>query len=82
MEGGEISQGWFREKEVLWPGQARSLAVEEVFLEGRSDFQYVKVFKSKTYVNILTLGTFTCVFDGVGGVQMTYRVAEYPPSHK
>ena len=56
MEGGEISQGWFREREVLWPGQAMSIAVDEVLFEGKSDFQDVKVFKSKTYGNVLTLG--------------------------
>ena len=34
-----IKDGWFSESEVMWPGQAMSLKVENVLYEGRSDFQ-------------------------------------------
>lgn len=59
-----IKDGWFTESEVLWPGQAMSLKVEEVLFEGRSDFQDVMVFKSSTYGTVLVL-------DGV--IQLTER---------
>ena len=59
-----IKDGWFSESEVMWPGQAMSLKVEEVLWEGRSDFQDVLVFRSSTYGNVLVL-------DGV--IQLTER---------
>jgi len=59
-----IKDGWFSEAEVMWPGQAMSLKVEEVLYEGRSDFQDVLVFRSSTYGNVLVL-------DGV--IQITER---------
>ena len=59
-----IKEGWFSESEVMWPGQAMSLKVEEVLYEGRSDFQDVLVFKSATYGKVLVL-------DGV--IQLTER---------
>ena len=59
-----IRDGWFRESEVMWPGQAMSLKIEEVLWEGRSDFQDILVFKSSTYGTVLAL-------DGV--IQLTER---------
>ena len=59
-----IRDGWFRESEVMWPGQAMSLKIEEVLWEGRSDFQDILVFRSSTYGNVLVL-------DGV--IQLTER---------
>ena len=56
--------GWFSESEVMWPGQAMSLKVEEVLYEGRSEFQDVLVFRSATYGNVLVL-------DGI--IQLTER---------
>jgi spermidine synthase len=50
-----IRDGWFMEKGVLWPGQAMCLQVEEVLHHGRSEFQDVLVFKSKSYGNVLVL---------------------------
>uniref|UniRef100_A0A914X1F0 PABS domain-containing protein n=1 Tax=Plectus sambesii TaxID=2011161 RepID=A0A914X1F0_9BILA len=47
-----------------WPGQAFSIQVEEVLFRGKSDYQDVMVFKSKTYGNVLVL-------DGI--VQCTER---------
>ena len=44
-----IKDGWFNEVEQLWPGQRFSIEVEEVLLNGRSEFQDILVFKSKTY---------------------------------
>ena len=59
-----IKDGWFSESEVMWPGQAMSLKVEEVLYEGRSEFQDVLVFRSATYGTVLVL-------DGV--IQVTER---------
>ena len=57
-----IKDGWFSESEVMWPGQAMSLKVENVLYEGRSDFQDILVFKSSTYGNVLVLdGAIQCV---------------------
>jgi len=59
-----IANGWFSESEIMWPGQAMSLKVEEVLYEGRSEFQDVLVFRSATYGMVLVL-------DGV--IQVTER---------
>jgi len=59
-----LAKGWFSELGVMWPGQAFSLEVEEILFEGKSDFQDVLVFKSKTYGTVLAL-------DGV--IQLTER---------
>ena len=59
-----IKDGWFSETEAMWPGQRMCLEVEEVLLNGRSQFQDILVFKSKTYGNVLVL-------DGV--IQLTER---------
>eukprot|EP01039_Chlorochromonas_danica_P003148 gene3148-3447_t len=59
-----IKDGWFSEKEAMWPGQKFTIEVDEVLANGRSDFQDILVFKSKTYGNVLIL-------DGV--IQVTER---------
>ncbi|EDV24307.1 uncharacterized protein TRIADDRAFT_57643 [Trichoplax adhaerens] len=56
--------GWFREFSSLWPGQAFTLQVDEILYQGRSKYQDIAVFKSKTYGNVLVL-------DGV--IQLTER---------
>ena len=62
--------GWFGEKEVMWPGQQMRLAVDTtttndgVLLRTRSDFQDILVFQSRTYGKVLVL-------DGV--IQLTER---------
>ncbi len=59
-----IRDGWFAETEAMWPGQKFCIEVEEVLLNGRSEFQDILVFRSKTYGNVLIL-------DGV--IQVTER---------
>lgn len=59
-----LAKGWFSELGVMWPGQAFSLEVEEVLFQGKSEYQDVVVFKSKTYGTVLAL-------DGV--IQLTER---------
>lgn len=34
-----VVDGWFVEKEALWPGQRFSLKVQEILHESRSEFQ-------------------------------------------
>jgi spermidine synthase len=34
-----IGKGWFSEVSELWPGEAASLAVEEVLFHEKSEFQ-------------------------------------------
>lgn len=60
----QINNGWFSELSTLWPGQAMSLQVEEVLFKGKSEYQDVIVFKSKSYGTVLVL-------DGV--IQATER---------
>jgi spermidine synthase len=50
-----ISDGWFRERGALWPGQAMTLQVEQVLYHQRSDFQDILVFKSTSYGTVLVL---------------------------
>lgn len=59
-----LSDGWFSETEVLWPGQKFSLKVESVLYHERSAFQDILVFESSTYGRVLVL-------DGV--IQLTER---------
>jgi len=59
-----IRDSWFTENEVMWPGQAMTLKVEEVLYQGRSEYQDVLVFRSSTYGTVLVL-------DGV--IQLTER---------
>ena len=51
-----ITNGWFAETEAMWPGQKFCIQVDEVLLNGRSEFQDILVFKSSTYGNVLVLG--------------------------
>jgi spermidine synthase len=44
-----IKDGWFREAEAMWPGQSFALQVNKVLLNGRSEFQDILVFESKSY---------------------------------
>lgn len=59
-----IKDGWFGEKEVMWPGQKFSLKVTNLLVNGRSQFQDFIVFDSETFGRVLVL-------DGV--VQYTER---------
>ena len=59
-----IKDGWFAESEAMWPGQRFCIEVDEVLENGRSEFQDILVFKSKTYGTVLAL-------DGV--IQLTER---------
>lgn len=59
-----IKDGWFGESETMWPGQRFCIQVDEVLLNGKSEFQDIIVFKSKTYGTVLVL-------DGV--IQLTER---------
>ncbi|XP_031553874.1 spermidine synthase-like, partial [Actinia tenebrosa] len=59
-----IQNGWFSEVNSQWPGQAMSLEVNSVLFEGKSKYQDILVFKSKTYGTVLVL-------DGV--IQATER---------
>lgn len=59
-----VKDGWFSETEAMWPGQKFCIQVDEVLLNGRSEFQDILVFKSATYGTVLVL-------DGV--IQVTER---------
>ncbi|WVO21372.1 spermidine synthase [Cryptococcus decagattii] len=59
-----IVDGWFREINTQWPGQAMTLKVKQVLHKEKSLFQDVLVFESETYGNVLVL-------DGV--IQATER---------
>ena len=50
------SDGWFREESVMWPGQAQSLKVKRVIVDGKSEFQHVSVFENEgPWGKVLTL---------------------------
>ncbi|XP_001634423.2 spermidine synthase [Nematostella vectensis] len=56
-----IHNGWFSEINKQWPGQAMSIEVEEVIYEGKSKFQEILVFKSKSFGTVLVLdGVIQC----------------------
>ena len=40
-----IKDGWFMEKNQLWPGQAMCLEVDEILHKEKSPFQDILVFK-------------------------------------
>jgi Spermidine synthase tetramerisation domain len=61
-----VVDGWFAETEAMWPGQKFCIQVDEVLLNGRSEFQDILVFKSKTYGNVLVLGKLTLTIVAVG----------------
>ncbi|PRP89404.1 spermidine synthase [Planoprotostelium fungivorum] len=50
-----MKKGWFSEFGQLWPGQTFSLECEEVLFQGKSPYQEVLAFRSKTYGNVLVL---------------------------
>uniref|UniRef100_UPI00358E5B50 spermidine synthase-like n=1 Tax=Myxine glutinosa TaxID=7769 RepID=UPI00358E5B50 len=56
-----LTPDWFTEMSPLFPGQGFSLQVQEVLYSGRSDFQDILVFQSKTYGRVLALdGVIQC----------------------
>ncbi|WWD19271.1 spermidine synthase [Kwoniella shandongensis] len=59
-----IVDGWFREINDQWPGQAMTLKVKQILHTEQSLFQDVLVFESETFGNVLVL-------DGV--IQVTER---------
>ncbi|CAD6580672.1 MAG: hypothetical protein TREMPRED_002801 [Tremellales sp. Tagirdzhanova-0007] len=50
-----IVDGWFREINSQWPGQAMTLKVKHILHHEKSLFQDVLVFESETYGNVLVL---------------------------
>jgi len=50
-----FKEGWFTEKQQMWPGQAFSIECEKILFHEKSKFQDILVFKSKTYGNVLVL---------------------------
>jgi spermidine synthase len=59
-----IKDGWFFESDTMWPGQKFGIKVDNVLINGKSEFQDILAFKSSTYGNVLVL-------DGV--IQATER---------
>lgn len=59
-----IVNDWFSEKEVMWPGQLFCIEVDEVLLNGKSEYQDILIFQSKSYGVVFVL-------DGV--IQVTER---------
>jgi len=56
VKGSWLKDGWFRESNPQWPGQAWSLEVDEVLHDEMSDFQHVVVFRNKgPWGNVLLL---------------------------
>lgn len=56
-----ITDGWFMEKNDMWPGQAMSLQVNKVLHHCKSQFQDILVFESTTYERVLVLdGVIQC----------------------
>ncbi|CAG8477634.1 5164_t:CDS:2 [Paraglomus brasilianum] len=57
----QIVDGWFKEKPLLWPGQAMCLEIEEVLHMEQSALQDILIFKSKTYGVVFALdGVVQC----------------------
>ena len=48
-----VKNGWFSEVHEMWPGQALSLAVEEILFHEKSSYQDVLVFKRLEFLNQL-----------------------------
>ena len=40
-----VKEGWFSEMSEMWPGEARSLEVDEILYHKRSKYQDVMVIK-------------------------------------
>ncbi|CAE6344598.1 unnamed protein product [Rhizoctonia solani] len=56
-----IVDGWFREINSQWPGQAMTLKVNRILHVEKSKYQDVLVFESETFGNILVLdGVIQC----------------------
>lgn len=56
-----IVDGWFHERNKLWPGQCMSLKVKEILYHGKSKYQDVLVFESTHHGNVLVLdGVIQC----------------------
>ncbi|WVQ79576.1 spermidine synthase [Cryptococcus sp. DSM 104549] len=56
-----VVDGWFREINTQWPGQAMTLKVKQILHTEKSLFQDVLVFESETYGNVLVLdGVIQC----------------------
>ncbi|RHZ47145.1 hypothetical protein Glove_590g48 [Diversispora epigaea] len=57
----QIQDGWFREKPLLWPGQALGLKIKEVLHHEVSKYQDVLIFESTDYGTVLALdGVIQC----------------------
>nr|BDZ85136.1 spermidine synthase-like protein [Selaginella moellendorffii] len=54
-EMSRIMAGWFSELSPMWPGEALSLQVDKILYEGKSEFQDVLVFESRSYGRVLVL---------------------------
>ncbi|KAI7854025.1 spermidine synthase [Circinella umbellata] len=50
-----IKDGWFYEKNEMWPGQAMGIEVKQVLHHEKSKYQDVLVFESTHYGNVLVL---------------------------
>ncbi|KIY66865.1 saccharopine dehydrogenase [Cylindrobasidium torrendii FP15055 ss-10] len=56
-----IQDGWFREINSQWPGQAMTLKVNRILHIEKSQYQDVLVFESETFGNVLVLdGVIQC----------------------
>ncbi|CAL1534358.1 unnamed protein product [Lymnaea stagnalis] len=56
-----IDKDWFREVNLDWAGFSLNLQIEEVLYEGKSQYQDILVFKSKSFGNVLVLnGIIQC----------------------
>eukprot|EP00758_Cryptobia_borreli_P001827 Tbor_TRINITY_DN2567_c0_g1::TRINITY_DN2567_c0_g1_i2::g.484::m.484/K00797/speE, SRM; spermidine synthase len=52
----QLSDGWFREESVMWPGQAMSLKVKEIKVQKKTQFQDLAVFENDgPWGTVLTL---------------------------
>ncbi|KAH9518624.1 hypothetical protein Btru_005809 [Bulinus truncatus] len=56
-----IDEGWFREINVGWTGYSLNLQIEKILFQGKSSYQDILVFKSKSFGNVLVLnGIIQC----------------------
>jgi len=57
----DLLDGWFREINSQWKGQAMTLKVNRILHVEKSQYQDVLVFESETYGNVLILdGVIQC----------------------
>jgi len=57
----DLLDGWFREINPQWKGQAMTLKVNRILHVEKSQYQDVLVFESETYGNVLILdGVIQC----------------------